>query len=250
MKSRSVIGLISGFAALILAAHADATEIKVLSSTALKGVFLTLEPQFEKTTQNKLSFTFGPAAAVKAQIDQGAVFDVAILTEPLTNALVASGKIDASTRTIVARGGLGVAMRAGTSKPDISTPEAFKRMLLNASSIGYNGQGASRAATDAVFVKLGIADDLKSKIKLVHTTASESVVHGDVAVGLGPMSEILNSSGVEFVGPFPTELQWYLVLSAGVAKASENRDAALALIKFLTSPGAVPVLKTKGMEPG
>ena len=250
MKLRCVIGLISGFAGLIMTAHADAAEIKVLSSTALKGVFLMLGPQFEKATQNKLSFTLGPAAAVKAQIDKGAAFDVAILTVPLTDELVASGKIDASTRTIVARGGLGVAMRVGAPKPDISTPEAFKRMLLNASSIGYNGQGASRAATDAMFVKLGIADDLKLKVKLVQTTASESVIYGYVAVGLGPISEILDSSGVEFVGPFPAQLQWYLVLPASVAKSSENRNAAIALIKFLRSPATVPVLRAKGMEPG
>ena len=250
MRSRWTTGVTLVFAGLILAAPVHAAEIKVLSSTALKGVFSDLGPQFEKATQNKLSLTFGPAAVVKAQIDQGTAFDVAILTVPLTDALVASGKVDSSTRMIVARGGLGVAIPAGAPKPDISTPEAFKRMLLSASSIGYNGQGASRAATDAIFVKLGIADDLKPKIKLVHTTASESVIHGDVAVGLGPMSEMLNSSGVEFVGPFPAELQWYLILPASVATASANRDAAVGLIKFLTSPAAGSVLKAKGMEPG
>jgi molybdate transport system substrate-binding protein len=250
MKSHWVAGLVSGFTWLILVTRADAAEIKVLSSTALKGVLLDVGPQFEEATHNKLALTFGPAAAIKTQIDQGAVFDVAILTVPLTDTLVAAGKIDGSTRMIVARGGLGVAIRAGEPKPEISTPESFKRMLLNASSIGYNGQGASRAATDEVFVKLGIAEDLKRKIKLGQTTASESVIHGDVAVGLGPISEILSSSGVEFVGPFPTEVQWYLVLPAGVATASENREGASALIKFLTSPAVGSVLKAKGMEPG
>jgi molybdate transport system substrate-binding protein len=155
---------------------------------------------------------------------------------------VTAGKIDGASRTIVARGGLGVAMRAGAPKPDVST-------LLDAKSIGFNGQGASRTATEAIFVKLGIADDLKSKIKFLKTTASEGVVAGEVEVGLGPMSDILAASRAELVGPFPTELQWYLVLPAGVAVGSKNASAAKLLIDFLKSPAA-PVLKTKGMEPG
>lgn len=250
LKTHRVIGAIAGLSLLLGAAHADAAEINVFSSNALKSVLEELGPQFEKTTQNKLSFTLAPAAVLKAKIDQGAAFDLAILTVPLTDALVAAGKIDGTTRSIIARGGLGVAMRAGAPKPDVSTAEAFKRMLLNASSIGYNGQGASRAATEAVFAKLGIADNLKPKIKLLQTTASQGVIHGDVEVGLGPMSEIIASSGAELVGPFPAELQWYLVLPAGVAVASKNSDAAKALIKFLMSPAAVLVLKAKGMEPG
>lgn len=175
MKTRRVIGAIAGLALLLSAAHADAAEINVFSSNSLKSVLAELGPQFEKATENKLSFTFAPAAALKAQIDQGAAFDLAVLTVPLTDALVAAGKIDGTTRTIVARVGLGVAMRTGTPKPDVGTADAFKRMLLSASSIGYNGQGATRAANEAVFAKLGIADDLKPKIKLLHTTAPEQL---------------------------------------------------------------------------
>jgi molybdate transport system substrate-binding protein len=145
VTTHDVIRTFAALTLLLAAARADAAEINVFSSTALKSVLEELGPQFEKATQNKLSFTLAPAAVVKAKIDQGAAFDVAILTVPLTDALVAAGKIDATTRTIVARGGLGVAIRAEAPKPDVSTAEAFKRMLLNASSIGYNGQGASRA---------------------------------------------------------------------------------------------------------
>lgn len=251
MTLHRAIAAAVGFLALpLLAVSVQAAELKVLSSTALKTVLEELGPQFEKATENKVSFAFDPAAVLKTQIDQGAAFDVAILTVPLTDALVAAGKIDGASRTVVARGGLGVAMRAGAPKPDVSTAEAFKHALLNAKSIGFNGQGASRAATEAVFVKLGIADDLQPKIKLLQTTASEAVVKNDVEVGLGPVSEILASPAAELVGPFPSDLQWYLVLTAGVSTASKNTDAAKALIKFLTAPGAAPVLKAKGMEPG
>ena len=251
MAFHRAIATAAGFLAIpLLTLQVQAAELKVLSSTALKTVLEELGPQFEKATENKVSFVFDPAAVLKKQIDEGAAFDVAILSAPLTDALVAAGKIDGATRAVVARGGLGVAMRAGAPKPDVSTAEAFKHTLLNAKSIGFNGQGASRAATEAMFVKLGIADDLKPKIKLLQTTASEGVVKGEVEVGLGPISDILASSGAELVGPLPSDLQWYLVLSAGVSTASKNADAAKALIKFLTAPGAATVLKAKGMEPG
>jgi molybdate transport system substrate-binding protein len=251
MTLHRAIAAAVGFLAMpLLALQVQAAELKVLSSTALKTVLQELGPQFEKATESKVSFAFDPAAVLKTQIDQGATFDVAILTVPLTDALVAAGKIDGASRAIVARGGLGVAMRAGAPKPDVSTAEAFKHTLLNAKSIGFNGQGASRAATEAVFVKLGIADELKPKIKLLRTTASEAVIKDEVEVGLGPVSEILASPGAEIVGPFPSDLQWYLVLTAGVSIASKNADAAKALIKFLTAPGAAPVIKAKGMEPG
>jgi molybdate transport system substrate-binding protein len=247
---RTIAAAIGLLALPLFALQAQAADLKVGSSTALKKVLEVLGPQFELTSESKIAFTFDPAAVVKAQIDKGAAFDVAILTEPLTDALVAAGKLDGATRTVVARAGLGVAVRAGAPKPDVSTPDAFKRMLLAAKSIGYNGQGASRAATEAVFAKLGIADEIKPKIKLLTTTASEAVVAGEVEVGLGPISEILAAPSAELVGPFPADLQWYLVLTASVSSTSHNADGAKALIKFLTSPAAPPVLKANGMEPG
>jgi molybdate transport system substrate-binding protein len=251
MKFGPAVVATIGFLALpLFTLPLQAAELKVASSTALKKVLEALAPQFEKATENKVVLTFDPAAVVKTQIDQGAAFDVAVLTVPLTDALVTAGKVDGATRAIVARAGLGVAMLAGAPKPDIGTPDAFKRMLLDAKSIGYNGQGASRAATEAVFAKLGIADAIKPKIKLLTTTASEAVVAGDVEVGLGPISEILAAPKAEVVGPFPADLQWYLVLTASVSSASQNSDAAKALIKFLASPAALPVLKVNGMEPG
>jgi len=207
MKIHRAIAVIAvlGLPPVTTAAHA--ADIKLLEGNALNAVMEDLGPQFEKATENKVSFAFDPAAVLKTQIDQGAAFDIAILTVPLTDALVAAGKIDGATRAVVARGGLGVAMRAGAPKPDVSTAEAFKHTLLNAKSIGFNGQRASRAATEAVFVKLGIADELKPKIKLLQSTASEAVVKDDVEVGLGPISEILASPAAELVGPFPSDLQ-------------------------------------------
>jgi molybdate transport system substrate-binding protein len=250
VKTHGIFWAIGGIISLLSIGYAHAAEMIVLSSVALKPILEELGPQFEKETHNRLMVTFGPAAALKGKIDEGADFDVAILTVPLIDDLVSRRKIDGLTRTIVARGGLGVAMRAGAPKPDVSTAEAFRLMLLGAKSIGYNGQAASRAATEDVFARLGVADELKPKIKLLKVTTSEGVSSGEVEVALGPISDILASPDVEFVGAFPGNLQWYLVLQAGVAVGSKNASDANSLIKFLTSTAFVPLFKTKGMEPG
>jgi molybdate transport system substrate-binding protein len=238
------IGLLS------LGATAHAAEIKVLASTALKSVLEQLRLQFEQSSGNKLNFSFGPAAVLKAQIDQGAATDVAVLTAALTNVLAKTGKLDPATRATIARAGLGVAVRAGAPKPDVSTTDALKRTLLNAKSIGFNGVGASRASIEAMINKLGIAEALKPKIKLLNVSAPVAVAKGDVDVGLGPVSEILPLAGVQLAGSLPAEVQSYLVFTAAVSSSSKNAEAAKALIQFLTAPSVAPVLKAKGMEPG
>lgn len=241
---------IAAFVLPLVAVQAQAAELKVFASTALKAVLEELGPQFEQATGNKLVFTFDPAAKLKARIDAGADFDVAVLTPPLNDALAAAGKVDPASRTTVARAGMGVAIRAGAAKPDVSTPDALKHTLLTATSIGYNGVGASRAGIEAMFGKLGIADAVKPKVKLLDVSAPIAVAKGDVELGLGPISEVLPVAGAEVAGPFPADVQSYLVLTAAVSSASKNADASKALIKFLAGPAAVPVLKAKGMEPG
>jgi molybdate transport system substrate-binding protein len=243
-----------GFAALVglllASAHAQAADIVVFSSTALKAVLAELGPQFEKATGNKLVLTIGPAAAMKAQLDQGAAFDVAILTPPLLDGLAVAGKVDPATRTMIARSPMGVSVRAGAPKPDVGTADALKHTLLSAKSIGFNGQGASRAGIEAMFAKLGIANDLKPRIKLLQTSAPDAVAEGEVELALSPISEVIAVSGAQLAGPVPADYQSYLALSGAVSATSKTADAAKALIKFLTAPSALPVLKQKGMEPG
>jgi molybdate transport system substrate-binding protein len=249
MRLRRVVA-VAGLLLPALAAQAGAAEIKVFSSTALRGVLNELGPQFEKSSGHKLVFTVGPAAVMKAQIDQGAAFDIAIVTPPLLEALASAGKVDPATRAVIAKSALCVSVRAGAPKPDVGTADALKRTLLGAKSIGFNGQGASRAGVEAMFAKLGIADDLKPKIKLLKVSAPEAAAEGEVELALSPMSEVLAVSGAQLAGPVPADYQSYLTLSGGVSTASKDPDAAKALIKFLTAPSAAPVLKSKGMEPG
>ncbi len=250
MKFHRAIAAIGGLGLSLLAAHAQAAELKVLSSTALKTVLEELGPQFEKATGNKLVFSFAPAAVLKTQIEQGAACDVAILTVSLTDGLAGEGKIDAATRTTIAHAGIGIAIHKGAPKPDISTTEAFKRALLNAKSVGFTAAGASGVYLKTLFDKLGIADELKPKLKLLQGGAGEAAANGEVEIGLTQISEILPYADAELVGPLPPDIQSYTYFSAGEAAASKEADAAKALIKFLTAPAAVSVIKAKGMEPG
>jgi molybdate transport system substrate-binding protein len=249
MKTQRAILAIVGLALPLLAAQAQAAEIKVLASTAVKTVLEELGPQFEKATENKVILTFAPAAVLKTQIDQGAAFDVAILTVPLTDGLASAGKID-PTRTAIAHAGIGVAIHKGAPKPNIGTTEAFKSALLKAQSIGFTAAGASGVYLKSLFDKLAIADALKPKLKLLPGGAGEAAANGEVEIGLTQISEILPYANAELVGPLPADIQSYTYFSASVSAASKEVDTAKVFIKFLTAPAALPVIKAKGMEPG
>jgi len=227
---------------------AQAAELKVYASTAVKAVLEELGPQFEKATGDKLVFTFGLSSAVKKQIDEGAAFDVAVLTPALIDGLAAVGQ-DRSGKPCRHRARRVRGRGAGSPKPDVGTAEALKRTLRRAKSIGFTGVGVSRAGNEALLAKLGIADQVKPKIKLLNESAPAAVAKGEVEIGLGPMSEVLLVPGVRLAGPYPAGLQSYLVFMACVSSASKNADAARSLIKFLTAPAAAPIFKTKNMEP-
>jgi len=242
--SRAIAAL---FAFSLFGIQAQAAELKVVSTTAFKGVLEELGPQFEKTTENKVSFAFAPTVVIKTQIEQGAAFDVAVLTSAVNDGLAAAGKIVPDSGKTVARAGMGVAVANGAAKPDLST---VKQALLNAKSIGFNGQGASRAGFEALFAKLGMTDVLAPKIKLLQTGAPEGVARGEVELGLGPVSEIIPTPGVQVAGFLPAEIQSYLVLTAAISASSKEAAAAQNFIKFLTAPSALPVLTAKGMDQG
>lgn len=248
MKTNRVMAAIVGLGLPFLAAQTQAAEIKVLASTAMKTVLEEIGPQFEKATGNNVAFTFAPAAVLKTNIDQGAAFDVAILTVPLTNGLADEGKID-MTRTTIAHSGIGVAVHKGAPKPDISTTEALRRALLNAKSVGFTAAGASGLYLKTLFEKLGIADDLRPKLKLLQSGAGEAAANGEVEIGLTQISEILPYANAELVGPLPSDIQSYTYFSAAVSAATKEANAAKTFIKFLTAPATLAVIKAKGMEP-
>jgi molybdate transport system substrate-binding protein len=249
MKIQRAMAQIVGSALALLASGAQAADIKVLASTAVKTTLEELAPQFEKATGNKVDITFAPAAALKVKIDEGAAFDVAILAASVTDSLAGNGKLDTPPTTI-AHSGIGVAIRKGSPKPDISTTEAFKRTLLNAQSIGFTGAGATGVYLKTLFEKLGIAEELKPRLKPLQGAAGEAAATGEVEIGMTQISEILPYTGAELAGPLPPEIQSYTYFSAAVSVASKEADVAKAFIKFLAAPSALAVIKAKGMEPG
>lgn len=233
--------------AMILApAAAEAAEVTLLISNALKAVMEELAPRFEKTTGHKLAITYGSTNPLKAQIEKGEAFDLTILGDAAIDDLVRQGKLDAATRAVVARSGLGVAIRKGAPKPDIGTTETFKRTLLNAKSIAYLDGGLTGTYLKVLFQRLGIADSMQSKYK--NTRGGEAVANGEVEIGVTQMSEILYQTGAELAGPLPPEIQNYTNFPAAVSTSARQADAAKALLKYLASPDAARVMKAHGLE--
>jgi len=232
------------------ATTAQAADIKLLEGNALNAVMEELGPRFEKATEKKIAVTLGTSAQLKARIESGEAFDVVLLTKAALDQLAAAGKVADAPRAAIARAGIGVAIRKGAAKPDLSSSDAFKQAMLNAKSIGFVDQTPTAAALKALFAKLGIADELKSKIKPLTIQAAVAVTNGDVEIAMTQISEILPYPGVELAGPLPPDIQTYTTFSAGISAATKNADAAAALIKFLTTPDAKAVIKAKGMEPG
>ncbi len=236
-------------AAVLHTGVASADEIRVLSSVGIKAVVDELVPQFEKATKHKVTTTFDLASTMKTKIEGGAPFDVAILTPPLLDDLIAKGLITSASRTAVARVGLGLMIKAGAKKPDVSSLNAFRRTLLDAKSITYASAGASGVAFLAIVEKMGIAPQIKVKAKPVASgeDVNANITSGAADLAVLPVSEILPVKGAELGGVFPAEVQTYVVMAAG-ASAKTQGDAANEFVSFLMSPANDAVVKVKGME--
>ena len=231
---------------------AGAVELTLIAPGGIRAAVNQMLPEFERKTGNTVKATFGSGGGTKARVVKGEPFDVPVVQVPYED-VIKSGHVVVASETPLANVSVGLAVRAGAPKPDISTADAVKKLLLGAKFISYpnaaNGAAAG-VSFDETLKKLGIADEMKPKIKLLDIPAPEGVAKGQVEIGLGPISEILTVPGAQVAGPFPAGLQSYLVVSGGVAAHTKDAGAAQALIKFLTSPAVLPALKARGMEPG
>jgi molybdate transport system substrate-binding protein len=238
-------------ALLVIGGAADAAEIRVLSMPAMRAAMEELGPQFESATGHKLSIRFGLPSQLREALESGA-FDLVTFNSNFVDDLVKQNKIIYATRADVGRIGIGVAVRAGAPKPDISTSDAFKRTLLNAKSISYTRDSATGIYLVNLMERLGIAEEMRVKTKLMGGGGQNprAVAAGEVELGLSLISDIFPVPGVEVLGLLPPELQQYAVVTAGVATTAREPDAATALIRFLTAPTATPILKATGLEPG
>jgi len=237
-------------AMLLGSGMAQAGEIKVMMSAAFKEAYVELVPQFERTSEHKVTTIQIPSVDMMTRLKGGEAVDLVIMAAAAIDELIQDGKIVRGSRTDLARSGVGVAVRAGAPKPDIGSAEALKAALLAANAIAYS-TGPSGVYLAGLFQRMGIADALAPKIKQVKGEPVGAVVaRGDAEIGFQQVSELLPVPGITFVGPLPPEIQQITVFAAGVHTQARAPEAATALVKFLTSPAAAPVIKKTGMEPG
>ena len=244
--------------AMCAAGVADAAEIRVLASGALKLVLPQLLAEFKTSSGTAATAEYGPAGAISKRIEKGDAADVAVVTRSQLENLESQGKIVRGSRVDIAGTAIGVAIRKGAPKPDIGTVEAFKQALLAARSIGYRDPATGSTSgtyTARMLEKLGIAQLLQPKIKLDNSNGErpedvfQSLVKGEIDLQIGQISEIVLAPGVELLGPLPAGVQNVTMLSAGVDTSSAAPDAARAFVSFLSSTAAAVVLKTNGFQP-
>ena len=233
--------------ALLASAHAEAADIKVLSTVGMQPATPELFSQFEGATGHRVVVTYGLAAVLKTKFLEGAPADVLILTAPIIDDLAKQGKVVTESKKDVARSGVGVAVKAGAPKPDIGTPETLKAAVLAAKSVGYSREGASGVAFARVLERLGIADQVRAKYKDTGTKAGEMLAAGEIDLAAAQIPELMAVPGIEVVGPLPAELQTVTIFSVGLATEAQEPGAAKALIEFLAGPRAIPVYKAKGL---
>ena len=233
---------------------AQAAEITLIAPGGIRAAIDALVPGFESATGHKVKATFGSGGGTKAQVTRGEPFDVPVVQPPYPE-VVASGHVVAASETPLATVAVGIAVRSGAPKPDISSADAVKRLLLGAKAISYpnaaNGAAAG-VSFDATLAKLGIADAMKPKIKLAQggRGAMELLAKGEIDIGLTFISEIITEPGVDVVGPLPRDISPPVAFSAFVSVKAKDPEAAKALVAYLSAPAAAALYRKTGMEPG
>ena len=247
MKTASII---AGAGALLLSSMADAAEINVLSTQATQEAYLELVAQFERASGHKVKTAFTGTLNVQKRLADGELYDMIIMAGPAIDEQIRLGKAVAGSRVDFAKSGTGLAVRKGAAKPDIRSVDAFKKTLLAAKSIGYS-TGPSGLYVLGVFEKLGIAGEIKGKLKQTPSGVfvGTLIASGETEIGFQQISELVHFPGIDYVGPLPGDLQRMTVFSAGIHAGAKQADAARALVKFITAPSAAAVIRKHGLEP-
>jgi molybdate transport system substrate-binding protein len=238
-------------ATLLFSGAVGAAEIKVLSTQATEEAYRELVPLFEQASGHKVTTIFTGTLDVQKRIAAGEGYDLIIMAGPAIDDFIKSGKIVPGSRVDLARSGVGVAVRAGAPKPDISSTEALKKALLSAKSIGYS-TGPSGVYLAILFQRLGVADAVKPKLRQTPTGifVGNIVANGEAEIGFQQVSELSHFPGVDFVGPLPAEVQEITVFASGIQVGAKQVETAKALVKFLTAPAAAPSFTRRGLEHG
>jgi molybdate transport system substrate-binding protein len=246
------LGLVS---AVLLTAAAGAAEVRVMISGGMTAAYKALVPEFERATGHKVLTAYGPSMgtttnAIPVRLERGEPADVLIMVGYALGDLVKQGKVIADSKVDLVRSPIGVAVKSGAPKPDISSADAVKQALLAAKTIAYSDSASGVYVSTEIFAKLGITDAMKDKArKIPATPVGEIVAHGDAELGFQQISELKPVAGIDIIGPLPDALQQITIFSAGIATVSKEPDAGKALIKFLASPAARSELVKSGMDP-
>src|SRR5215470_17778774 len=249
MRNWSTTMGVAGALGLLIVVPVQAAEITVLAGMGVISGVSDLAPAYEKLTGHTVTVRFEQAAAMNQKINSGAQADVAALQPEQVDNFIQQGKMVAGTKTNFAQAGVGVAIKTGASRPDISTVDAFKNAMINAKSIGYS-QGGSGLIAAKVMEKLGIADQLKTRTKFIDgLPVAEVVAKGDVEIGLQQINVIIPVEGVDYIGPLPKELQQTVQFAAAVLTASKDKNLARAFLNYIASADAGPLLRRSAMEP-
>lgn len=240
---------------LLLAAPAAAQEVRVMTSGGMTAAYLEVLPQFERDAQAKVLTAFGASMggapdSIPMRLDRGEPVDVVILASTALDDLIKAGKVVPGSRVDLVRSTIGVAVRKGAPKPDISTVAKLKQVLLDAKSVAYSASASGTYIGTEMFTNLGIAEQMKGKAqRIVSERVGTIVARGDAELGFQQVSELIPIEGIDYVGPLPGETQRVTVFSAGLATGAKNVEGAKALIRFLASPAAVPAITKSGLEP-
>jgi len=236
-------------AVLGTAGTAAAEDITVWTTRAIATVLAEIGGEFERATRHRLIVTTDLPPAFLRRANAREPFDVLITGSDPIDDWIRDGRIVAETRTVIARSGIGVEVRTGGPKPDISTVPAFRRALLNAKSVAFLKVG-SGLHLERVVAQLGLREAIESKtVRPDRDIVSELVAKGEVELGMVVVTQILTTPGVDLVGPLPSELQSYVTFVGGISSASKAPDAARQLIAFLLGSRAASIIKSQGMEP-
>ena len=240
---------------LLMCTSVQAAEVKVMVSGGFQAAMKVLAPEFERITGDKVTLIFGPGVGaapdtIPNRLRRGESADLFVMVGWALDGLIEEGKATPNGRVDLAESRIGVAVRAGTEKPDISSVEKFKRAMLRAKSFGYSESASGIYVSTELFKLLGIEKDVMPKGKLITVGfVGEAVARGDVELGFQQMSELLPIKGIDIVGPLPPEIQKVTVYSATLAAGAKEPEEAMALLKFLASAEALPAIKKSGLDP-
>ncbi len=252
MTRRTTIAatLFCALTGIMMSTAVSATDIQLLGSTAMREALDELVPLFEKATGHKVVMSLYPAASLVVRVKEGAPADLVMTTPDNIEILVKDGKLVPHTRVDFVHSRVGVAVRSGAPKPDISTPAAFKATMLAAKSVGIS-RGPSGVHLMSTLARLGIADVVKAKAVVpdLGVRVGTLVAKGQAEIGVQQIGELLPIAGINYIGPLPAELQTVIVYSMARPTSAQQWPAAEALVKFLTAPNAGPLLKKIGLDP-